>query len=283
MRHHETHHARTADAVRLHLSRVRGKTGHAIPVLLTHGTFSNAAVCTRLASYLAAQGFDAWVLELRGHGMSPSGAVPIDFEVWSRLDVPAAISTVREKTGARQVFLVGHSGGGLAFLMHLARHPEAAAGIAGLVTLASQATDAARTWSGAVKMALAAALNRLLGRLPGPLLGFGPEDEAGSVMSQWFRWNWSRRWAGRDGFDYLAAAGQVGVPMLCLAGGGDRLIAPPSGCRRLYDAVGSLDKRMMLCARSEGYAEDYTHDRIIASRNARKEIWPQIAQWLARH
>jgi oxygen-independent coproporphyrinogen-3 oxidase len=276
------HRERTEDGVELSLIRISQEIQHEPPVLLTHGTFSNAQVCLRLAKYLAGHGFDCWILELRGHGQSEPGPVHPDFELFSDFDVPAALRGVRQRTKKPQVFWVGHSGGGLALLMHLARRPEAAAHVKGIVTLASQATEAGATWAGRTKIALGAAANNLIGYAPGPLLRLGPENEFRGVMNQWFRWNWNGRWTGKDGFDYLAALRRVEVPALCFAGGGDRFIAPYGGCRKLYNALGSLDKRMALCARSEGYSEDYSHSRIIAGRRAQQEVWPTISEWLIK-
>jgi oxygen-independent coproporphyrinogen III oxidase len=272
----------TSDRVELSLLRVYGDVWHDSPVVLSHGTFSNAQTCTRLATYLAENGFDCWVLELRGHGRSEVGPVHPDFERFSELDVPAALRAVRHNTRNKPLFWVGHSGGGLVLLMHLARHPEALAQVKGIVTLASQATDAGMTWSGWAKIALSAAGNNLLGYAPGPLFKLGPENEFRGVMNQWFRWNWNGRWTGHDGFDYLEGLGRITVPALCVAGGGDRFIAPYQGCRRLYNALGGPDKQMMFCAKSEGYGEDYSHARIITSRRAQQEIWPIISEWLAK-
>jgi oxygen-independent coproporphyrinogen-3 oxidase len=272
----------TKDGVELSLLRISYDTRQDTPVLLTHGTFSNAQVCTRLARYLAENGFDCWILELRGHGRSAAGSVHPDFERFSEFDVPAALHAVRQRTKKEQLFWVGHSGGGLVLLMHLARHPEERPKVKGIVTLASQATEAGATWTGRAKIALGAMTNNLIGYAPGPLLKLGPENEFRGVMNQWFRWNWNGRWTGKDGFDYLEALKQVEVPALCFAGGGDRFIAPYRGCRRVYDALGSVDKRMALCAKSEGYGEDYSHSRIIASRRAQQEIWPTISEWLIK-
>jgi len=278
----ESHRERTRDGVELSLLRVSNGIQHDTPVLLTHGTFSNAQICTRLASHLAKDGFDCWILELRGHGRSEAGPDHPDFERFSEFDVPAALQAVQRRTEKEKVFWVGHSGGGLVLLMHLARHPEICAQVQGIVTLASQATDAGVTWANRTKIVLGAIANNLLGYAPGPLLKLGPENEFKGVMNQWFRWNWDGRWTGKDGFDYLDALSRVDVPALCFAGGGDRFIAPPRGCRRLYDAIGSFDKRMALCAKSEGYREDYSHSRIIASRQAQQEIWPIISEWLLK-
>ncbi len=278
----ENYRERTKDGVELSLLRISNGIRHEPPVLLTHGTFSNAQVCTRLARYLAENGFDCWILELRGHGQSGVGADHPDFEYFSDFDVPAALDAVRRKTKKGELFWVAHSGGGLALLMHLARHPEVCGQIRGIVTLASQATDAGATLNGKTKIILGALATNILGRAPGKMLRLGPQDEFRKVMNQWFLWNWTGRWNGKDGFDYLEALRQVEVPALCLAGGGDRFIAPYRGCRRLYDALGSLDKRMAFCAKSEGYGEDYSHSRIIASRRAQQEIWPVISEWLIK-
>jgi oxygen-independent coproporphyrinogen-3 oxidase len=272
----------TSDSVELSLLRIYGEVWHDSPILLSHGTFSNAQTCTRLATYLAENGFDCWILELRGHGRSEVGPVHPDFEQFSELDVPAALRAVRQKTQNKQLFWVGHSGGGLVPLMHLARHPEACAQIKGIVTLASQATDAGVTWSGWAKIALSAVGNNVMGYAPGPLFKLGPENEFRGVMNQWFRWNWNGRWTGTDGFDYLEGLRRIEVPALCFAGGGDRFIAPYQGCRRLYSALGGLDKQMVFCAKSEGYGEDYSHARIITSSRAQQEIWPIISEWLVK-
>jgi len=273
---------KTADGVELALHRIHGTIRQDPPVLLTHGTFSDAQVCKLLARYLAREGFDCWILEFRGHGQSQSGSVHPDFERFSFFDVPTALDAVRRRTHRENLFWVGHSGGGLALLMHLARYPEACGQIRGMVTLASQATDAGASWGGRMKIVLGALATNTLGRAPGKMLKLGPQDEFRGVMNQWFRWNWTGQWIGKDGFDYLQALERIEVPAICFAGGGDRFIAPYQGCRRLYNALGSLDKRMVFCAKSEGYGEDYSHARIIASRRAQQEIWPIIAEWLLK-
>jgi oxygen-independent coproporphyrinogen-3 oxidase len=270
----------TRDGVELSLVRFAGEVRWDTPVLLTHGTFSNAQVCGKLASFLADHGFDCFILELRGHGQSQAGAGDPDFQQLADFDVPAALEAVRRHSGKPEMLLVGHSGGGLVFLMHLARALESQKHIRGLVTLASQATDAGTGWNARAKIAAFAAMNNVLGYLPGATLGMGPENEYRGVMNQWFRWNWSRRWLGRDGFDYAEALRRIDVPALCLAGAGDRFIAPVRGCQRLYDWLGSRDKQLVVCGRATGFAEDYGHARLNASRAAWQEIWPVILTWL---
>jgi oxygen-independent coproporphyrinogen-3 oxidase len=275
----EHHRILTADGVELGLARVVGADIGGDPVVLTHGTFSNATICARLADYLAGYGFDCWVLELRGHGASQRAVPDPSFEAFGLFDVPAALATVRARTG-RPVFLVGHSGGGLAFLMHLVRKPWGRPDVKGLVLLASQATEACARLRGRLLVAFGRLTDRVPGYTPGRALGLGPEDELRGVLTQWYRWNRTRRWTGQDGLDYLVALGDLSMPALSIAGASDWFIAPPAGCRRLHDALGGSDKTWLLAARSEGFSEDFGHARLIASRAAQREIWPRVLDWL---
>jgi len=88
-------------------------------VLLIHGYGQNRYTwhlpVRSFSSYLAAQGFDVWNLDLRGHGRSRHlGAPrPADVNEFARQDIPWAIEEIQKVSGPRPVFLVGHSLGGL--------------------------------------------------------------------------------------------------------------------------------------------------------------------------
>ena len=66
-------HVTTADNVSLTVHRIGDPTG--VPVLLAPGTFTNWSFWlgtrgTGFARELAARGFEAWVIDFRGHGFS---------------------------------------------------------------------------------------------------------------------------------------------------------------------------------------------------------------------
>lgn len=111
------------------------------PVLLVHGLAANRFSWDldeerSLASWLAARGFDVFVLELRGHGRSEKPGVrdPLpdeldrrgrlgadspkrwrwDFDTYVDLDLDAALDAVLAWTGASAVHAIGHSMGGIA-------------------------------------------------------------------------------------------------------------------------------------------------------------------------
>ena len=139
--------ARTRDGWDIALHRYTpARRAHATPVLLCHGMGSNRFNLdgpghTSLARALHAQGYDVWILELRGAGLSrrrlgPTGLLyQWTFEDYVQHDAPAALRVVRRVTRSPKVLWVGHSLGGMvayALLM-----TPAADSVAAAVTLAS--------------------------------------------------------------------------------------------------------------------------------------------------
>lgn len=279
---------RTADGLDLAVHRVGSPDG--MPVVCVHGTFSNHTywVGTRgsgFARALAARGFEAWVVDLRGHGRSPRPGRrdAWDFEDWARHDVAATLESALEHArgaGHRGVFAVGHSAGGAALLMALCADAHLRAGVHGLVT-AGTPLPWVQGFRGMGARAIRAA-STLLGRFPARLLGLGPEDELPGVMRQWMGWNLRGRLVGRDGTDYGSRLALIEQPYLGLAGADDRMFAPPHACRALHDRLGSVDRSLVVCGRAQGFGTDYGHPDLIASRAARDEVWPVVLDWIER-
>jgi poly(3-hydroxyalkanoate) synthetase len=88
-----------------------------------------------------------------------------------------------------------------------------------------------------------------------------------------------QRWLGSDGFDYMAALAHLTIPALMIAGGNDS-IAPASGCRKFFNALGSTDKTWLLCAEMSGFSKDFSHGELVIGREARAELFPRVGEWL---
>ncbi len=172
---------KTADGWTLVVHRYRGPRAPQPglpPVVLCHGLTYNANFwdldpAASPARYLAEQGYDVWIADLRGSGYStkwvwkldqspelivgsairrlskgklaPTGYATVDPKAanWTldqhiAYDVPAIVGLVRQQTGAPEVVWVGHSMGGIVALCHLARHGNP--GIGRLITVGSQVT-----------------------------------------------------------------------------------------------------------------------------------------------
>ncbi len=274
-----THTIRNSAGTQLGLHFFSGAE-HLGPIILTHGTFSNHRSCRGLAEHLAKQGFDCWILDMQGHGVSDKPKMEPDFETMALQDTAAVLAFIHNLYPNKKPSWIGHSGGGLSILMYLARHPEANEKIANIVCLASQATDAGLSNINRLKIHIASLFTFILGFAPGKLAKLGPENEFAAVMQQWFGWSLSGQWRGSDDFDYLTALESISIPSLNLAAAGDHFIAPASGCLKLHQAISSKDKTFLLCGRGEGFYENYTHARIISSRNASREIWTFISNWM---
>ncbi|MGO9021655.1 MAG: alpha/beta fold hydrolase [Syntrophobacteraceae bacterium] len=273
----------SADGVRLALYCVpmNVPTATTAEVILTHGTFSNARVCLALAGYLASIGFRCWVLDWRGHGESGAAPRQTTFDSVAQLDVPAVLQAVLERVGSRPVFWLGHSGGGLLGAMWAARNAALAhTRLRGLLMLGSQATLAGARLHNRLLIRCIDFLISAIRSAPGHYLGVGPEPENPQMMRQWCRWNIEGKFSGDDRFDYSAALKRLQIPVLALSGAGDTFIAPSDGCRRLAYAFGGADITFHECGVATGFAENYTHDRLILSKPARREIWPLLASWM---
>lgn len=109
-------------------------------VLLIHGYGQNRYAwhlpSRSFGNYLAAEGYDVFNLDLRGHGRSRhlGARPPRDLADYVREDVPAAIDSVRRISGHDHVFLMGHSLGGL---ISYAAAPAMRDEVAGIITLGS--------------------------------------------------------------------------------------------------------------------------------------------------
>jgi pimeloyl-ACP methyl ester carboxylesterase len=276
----------TADGVRIALHRISGgRVRHEIPVLLVPGTFSTRTfwLGTRghgFGRYLAAAGFECWIAEMRGHGGSERPRRWTMHE-WIRHDAPAALEAVLEHTGAATCFWVGHSAGGVVGAGALGHRPELAARLAGMVLLGSPGPVGVRGPRRVIAH-MAGTASRLLPwmRVPGEPFGLGPEWEPAPLVREWMRWNLLGIWRTPEGGDYLSRLREVQVPLLGIAGAGDRWLAPPSAVGDLLRRFGSHDRTLVLAGLRRGFERDYGHADMLVSRSASREIWPLVRDWL---
>jgi pimeloyl-ACP methyl ester carboxylesterase len=307
----EIYRAPTDDGAAVALGRYhpRGPRRFAEPVILCHGMGANRFHLDfdehySLARHLARNGFEAWVLELRGRGLA---GVPVDatFDDEAEHDVRAALRVV-QSTGAEKVLWVGHSKGGLLAWAHLARNP--AAPIAAVVAMGSPVVFdvqpalryLARSTASLLRLKTiplaSASAFALLSPSPGP---FGryilleenttPEvsrrmvanvtaDVPGGVARQFARWMATGKWDGEDGFDYAGALAGVRVPALLLAGARD-VIAPPSTMTPALELLGG-PAELVIAGRDHGFSADYGHADLPLGRRSPEEIFPVVTRFL---
>src|SRR5262245_11662958 len=86
----------SVELVLTRLGRFGQEAARGVPVILVHGSFSNRRFWYSpkglgLAPHLARAGFDAWIVEMRGHGLSPRNQQYRRNRVadYARYDLPA--------------------------------------------------------------------------------------------------------------------------------------------------------------------------------------------------
>lgn len=277
-------------SVELALTRL-GRTGPSAergePLVLLHGAFANRrfwfSVGGRgLGGWLARAGFDVWLVEMRGHGLSPRNRRYADNCVadYARYDLPAIAAFLDEQCG-RPAHWLGHSLGGLSLTASLAGGHLAVERVASLALFGCQVRRRHWAWklpplNWAIRLWL-----RRRSEVRAGWLGEGPEDESAGVVREGLRWFglFGRFGDGRE--DWSARLAAVDVPVLAVAGGGDQA-DPADACRELLERFGSPARAFLCLGREGGFAEDYEHSSMLVGKAAQREVWPLLEHWL-RH
>lgn len=277
-------------SVELVLTRL-GLVGHeeqrGVPVVLLHGSFSNrrfwySPKCLGLGPHLARAGFDVWIAEMRGHGLSPRNQDYRRNRVadYARYDLPAIAAFVREQAG-QVPHWIGHSLGGITLAAALGGHylgEEEAASVALFGSQISRVYWPLKVppveWGGRF-------LLKRMAVLSGPGLKRGPEDEPIGIGLESLRWHGLFGRFGDAERDWWKGLAEVRVPVLAVGAAGD-LQDPAWACRKLLEQFGSETRQFLCLSRENGFADDYGHIEMLVSKHAQQEVWPLVEHWLDR-
>lgn len=277
----------------LHIRRIHEKPG-GIPVFMLHGSMEDGRIFYTLNNkglgpFLARQGYDVFVPDMRGRGKSHPpvsrtsryGQTGVINE-----EIPFMLEKIKEVTGQASMHWVSHSWGGVMQLSYMARYGSE--GILSLVTLGSKRQLTVKGlnrfymiefgWNGIGKLAV-----KILGYLPGKQLGMGAGSETGPMfhgISKWIKGgsNWVD---DENGFDYSTALQQIAVPpALYFAGANDPVLGHPQDVKLLMEEAGGTGRKFELLATENGYSKDYGHIDMLTDPGARKEVYPVALDWM---
>lgn len=281
-------------------------------VVLVHGFAQNRYTwhSTRrsMSAWLAAEGFDVWNLELRGHGHSKGRPAPERF-----VDYVDDAEHVAAALG-EPAFWIGHSLGGAVAYAAATRVPmRGVVGIGALFRFAQanrtlnalcHLSEVLRVGAGGGKGPVVGGLNirtRLVGRLIArlysvtdiagyafPISGWAPgaiePDILAERLERGFDWTsvhvWLEmaRWGVQGTFAYEDAWREVDVPLLVVAGDLDHLMLPDDA-RVPYDLSGSADRTLHILD-DYGTGVHWGHLDLITGKDAPRVVWPLVGDWL---
>ena len=273
-----------------------------------------------LAVYLQEQGFDAWLVDLRGHGDATLDAegerqwAGWTIDHYGQHDIPAAVDFVIAETGYDRVGYVGHSLGGMVGAIYAGTHPGAEDTLSSLIAVGSPMdfTDPDPVmWS-----ALYSAGFTWVPLIPSGLGGRFAALFEGQTFTPADTWAQGLLFTDiEQGFVPLMYA-NVASPLTCgellqlsqvvetqsfvsaegsidylkalgdvetptlVIAGRGDQIAPVDRVYAYYDTVGAEDKRFVVAGKANGFSADYGHLDLPLGDHARDEIYPLIAEWL---
>lgn len=256
-----------------------------VPVILLHGSFSNRRFWYSpkgigLGPQLARAGFDVWIAEMRGHGLSPRNQAYSHNTVadYARYDLPAIAGFVCEQSG-QVPHWIGHSLGGITLAAALGGHYLDDQTAASVALFGSQVSRI--YWP--LKVPPVEWSSRLLLKgfhhISGSRLKRGPEDEPIGLALESLRWH---RLFGRFGDserNWWAGLADVQVPLLAVTAAGDTQ-DPAWACRKLADQFVAAPHSYLCLAKDKGFSSDYGHVEMLISREAQREVWPLVEHWL---
>lgn len=323
----EIHNPTTSDNWKLTLEhfKPRPRTIHRkYPVIICHGLIGNRNYFKikedeSLVFRLTSQGYDVWLLDLRGRADAGSPSLfwgdktyNYSFDDYATKDVDATINYVLEKTGASKVNWIGHSMGGMVIYTKVGTYKEDR--IANLVTVGSpfsfyNPTKSLKILNGFseiipfVPVMPTASIAHLDSdyKIPIPqypfmrlfyyrenmeptmeikLKSLSTSNESPNVFKQFGNAVETGEVHSLDGkISYTSNLKNITIPVFLIAGRRDHL-GTPMIVRQVYDSISSKDKTMLVAGRSEGLAEDYGHVDLVMGTNSDKDINVPIANWL---
>jgi pimeloyl-ACP methyl ester carboxylesterase len=279
----------------LHLRRYRLVDSASVPIVLLHGLHEDGTLFYSrtgrgLAPYLAQQGYDVWVPDLRGKGRSwPSIEQLPNYSVQQTIteDLPAVAEEIARLCQRSVPLWLAHGAGGVLLSGFLARYPEWRAEIKGLVYVGCCRVVVASGWQDRLRAGvwgpLSEAVARVSGVVPAQLLGYGVHNESLPLHQALLRWSQGEYWVDPvDGFDYAQTWREQGghPPVLYFASRGQPGYGNAAAVAQYMRELGHHDGRLVVLGRREGNLHNYTHISMLTHADAERDHFPFMLRWL---
>jgi len=254
--------------------QVNGDRG--TPIALLHGAFTNRGIWksyndSSFITYLINEGFDPWLVEMRGHGDSPfnNDYRNNSLERIARYDLEAVTDFIIEQTDKKPVWL-GFSWGGVCISVGVALEKLTSHNCSALILIGAQA--------GRYPFALRTPLIRSLVKAMTALRkkpytsSLGPEPEPPGIGKEFVKWaSLFTPWRDSQKRPIRDLLSNSKLPVFAVAGENDRS-DPPKYCQRLAESFGGQSVFIKL--------KKYTHANLVLGKDLDTDLWPRVIDWI---
>jgi acylglycerol lipase len=217
-------------------------------LLVVHGLAEHSGRYANLVNYFVPDNYAIYALDHQGHGRSEGLPGYVNRFSDYLVDLKTFFEIVHKANESTNIYLVGHSMGGLIATLYAAKHPE---GLAGVVLSSPTLKAGSSISSKDILMArIAAALL--------PKMGITALDSAGISRDQKVVEAYNNdplvyrgKIRARLGYEFIKAMdgkltaqmSKIDLPILIMQGSADRL-SNPEGSKVLFETVKSKDKTL---------------------------------------
>lgn len=284
------------DEHQLHLRHIWKSRG-GVPVFMLHGSIENGLIFYTekgkgLACFLAEQGFDVYVGDLRGRGQSkPSIDANSSFGQYEAItrDIPLFLEKV-QNLNPQKIHLIAHSWGGVLLSSFLVRYPQWLDNVLSKTCFGTKRVVTAKTIEAFVKLKvlwryLAPVLVKQKGYLDAKKFGIGSDNETKQSLAESLAWVTQGKWCDSyDNFDYFSAAQKVTWPPTWhFTGIKDHALGHRQDVQLFIDECGNSSAKFSVLSKQAGNYLDYDHINILTSPLAVNDHFPLLVTWLTEH
>lgn len=280
----------------LHLRRLTDNPD-APPVLLLHGLLEDGTIFYTasgrgLAHYLAENGYDVFIPDLRGKGRSwPPVSGWASYRVGDAVtqDLPALLQAIFNIKGTMPKYWFAHAWGGVLTSCFLARYQGYRGNVNGLVYFGSHRVATHRNlsqliWLDGLWNWLGKIFSRFKGYIPGKPLKLGAQNEFLGMQQDSANWLQGNPWVdSRDQFNYGEALSQ-GLdypPALYFAAASDLAYCNAEDVKGFIRELGAHNGRLVVLGNKEGNQHNYSHISMLTHPDAVHDHFPFMLNWMA--
>ena len=277
----------------LHLRHIWQRKG-GVPIFMLHGLIENGFIFYTekgkgLACYLAEQGFDVYVADLRGRGKSLP-AINSQSTFGQHETITCDIALFLEKIQSinpQKMHLIAHSWGGVLISSFLARYPKWLDKVYSKTCFGTKRVVTAKTMEAYFKLGfmwryIAPILAKKNGYFDAKKFRFGSDSETKKSLEESITWVIPGKWHDlNDGFDYYTAAQNITWPPTWhLTGISDYALGHQQDVQLFIDECNNRNAKFSVLSKQAGNQVNYDHINILTHPNTVNDHFPKLALWL---